>query len=103
MDAKRMRGDAYSPAVRKGTGRNANIILSPVKDFTSKGVQSNSAGDASGAFSLGDRVYHDAFGEGEVQGIKTIRGKEMVDVRFATGKISTFFTDGSPLEKLARD
>lgn len=103
LDAKRMRGDAYSPAVRKGTGRNANIILSPVKDFSSKGVQSNSVGDASGAFSLGDRVYHDAFGEGEVQGIKTIRGKEMVDVRFATGKVSTFFSDRAPLEKLARD
>ena len=98
-----MRGDAYSTAVRKGTGRNANIILSPVKDFTSNGGQSSSSGDAGGAFSLGDRVYHDAFGEGEVQGIKTIRGKEMVDVRFATGKVSTFFSDRAPLEKLARD
>jgi DNA helicase-2/ATP-dependent DNA helicase PcrA len=103
LDAKRMRGDAYSPTVRKGAGRNANIILSPVKDFTSRGAGSNSSGNASGAFSLGDRVYHDAFGEGEVQGIKTIRGKEMVDVRFATGKISTFFSDRAPLEKLARD
>lgn len=101
LDAKRMRNNAYGGAVRKGTGRNANIILDPVTAFPQKKeVESTTE---SGTFTLGDRVYHDAFGEGEVQNIKTIRGKEMVDVRFATGKITTFFSNSAALEKLARD
>jgi DNA helicase-2/ATP-dependent DNA helicase PcrA len=101
LDERRRRNQAYAGAVRKGTGRNANIIMAPVSTFSQKGEQaSQKRGESS--FALGDRVYHDAFGEGEVQGIKTVRGKEMVDVRFATGKFATFFTDRAPLEKLAR-
>lgn len=101
LDAKRMRNNAYGGAVRKGMGRNANIILDPVRDFSSKEKHVESQGG--GNFSLGDRVYHDSFGEGEVQNVKVIRGKEMVDVRFVTGKITTFFSNSAALEKLARD
>lgn len=101
LEAKRLRNNAYGGAVRKGTGRNANIILDPVRDFSPKARKAEPKGD--GAFSLGDRVYHDAFGEGEVQNVKIIRGKEMVDVRFVTGKITTFFSNSAALEKLASD
>jgi DNA helicase-2/ATP-dependent DNA helicase PcrA len=104
LDAKRIRNDAYGGAVRRGMGKNANIVLDPVKTFSSTAERTvPKRKSAQNSFSLGDRVYHDSFGEGEVQNIKTLRGKEMVDVRFATGKISTFFSDHAPLEKLARD
>ena len=102
LDAKRARGGAYGGAVRRGTGRNANIILDPVTSFRTQEKQTVSF-ERDRTFSRGDRVYHDAFGEGEVQAVKTIRGKEMIDVRFATGKFSTFFSDRAPLEKLASD
>ncbi len=104
LEAKRRQKITSGGVLQRGTGRNANIILDPVKHFTPKHQETQSSDSrSSNTFALGDRVYHDAFGEGEVQNIKTIRGKEMVDVRFATGKISTFFSDRAPLEKLARD
>lgn len=103
LEERRMRGDSYGGAVRRGTGRNANIILDPVKRFPANQSVSRPVQQADGSFSLGDRVYHEAFGEGEVQQVKTIRGKEMVEVRFATGKLSTFFSSTGVLEKLSRD
>ena len=102
LDERRNRNQAYSGAVRKGTGKHANIIVAPVSTFTKSGGTQPKKGSET-SFTLGDRVYHDAFGEGEVQGVRTIRGKEMVDVRFSTGKFATFFTDRAPLEKLARE
>ncbi len=98
LDTKRRRANSYGGAVRKGVGRNANIILSPVREFSKPKKQSSN-----NAFSLGDRVFHDDFGEGEVQNLKNLRGKEMVEVRFATGQITTFFANTAVLEKLAAD
>ncbi len=103
LDERRAQGSAYSgPAVRRGMGRNANIMLDPVNQFA-KPVKQSQANGSSGTFTAGTRVYHDAFGEGEVQRVKMIRGKEMVDVRFATGKFATFFSSSGALEKLASD
>ncbi|MFA7642259.1 MAG: UvrD-helicase domain-containing protein [Sphaerochaetaceae bacterium] len=102
LEERRMRQDSYGGALRKGMGRNANIILDPVRQFSSNGSKRPSQGPK-GSFELGDRVYHDIFGEGEVQGVRTVRGKEMVDVRFSTGKVTTFFSENVVLEKLARD
>ena len=102
LEERRIRQDSYSGALRKGMARNANIILDPVRQFSSNGSKRPSQGPK-GSFELGDRVYHDIFGEGEVQGVRTVRGKEMVDVRFSTGKVTTFFSENVVLEKLARD
>jgi hypothetical protein len=35
--------------------------------------------------------------------VRSGRGKQMSDVHFATGKVSTFFAANAVLEKLARD
>ncbi|MDD4219435.1 MAG: UvrD-helicase domain-containing protein [Sphaerochaetaceae bacterium] len=100
LDVKRQRSDAFGGAVRKGMGRNANIILAPVKQFVQP---KNERKNTNASFTLGDRVFHQDFGEGEVQNLKSLRGREMVEVRFASGKRTTFFTDAVQLEKLARD
>lgn len=100
LDVKRQRSDAFGGAVRKGMGRNANIILAPVKQFVQP---ENERKNSNASFTLGDRVFHQDFGEGEVQNLKSLRGREMVEVRFASGKRTTFFTDAVQLEKLARD
>ncbi len=102
LDERRAKGSAYGGAVRRGTGRNANIILDPVAQFAKPESRADSA-EAVASLSVGTRVYHDSFGEGEVQRVKMIRGKEMVDVRFATGKFATFFSSSGALEKLASD
>lgn len=85
LDAKRM--------LARGTVRSLNK--------NSISVPGEKSGDEDRRlFVLGDRVYHDAFGEGEVQNIRTAGGRQLVDVLFATGKAATFFSSASALEKV---
>lgn len=85
LDVKRM--------LARGTVRsvNKNSISVPEK---------KSGDEDKRLFVLGDRVYHDAFGEGEVQNIRTAGGRQLVDVLFATGKAATFFSSAPALEKV---
>jgi DNA helicase-2/ATP-dependent DNA helicase PcrA len=102
LEQRRVRASAYGGELRKGMGKHANIILTPVRQFGQDEAKSV-ASSSEGSYRLGDRVYHDAFGEGEVRGVRSVRGKQMIDVHFATGKVSTFFAANAVLEKLARD
>ena len=63
---RRRQKSSFGPAVRKGVGRHANIILTPVQKFEQKQEKKELA------FELGNRVYHDEYGEGEVQKVREL-------------------------------
>jgi hypothetical protein len=48
-------------------------------------------------------VFHDSYGEGEVHSVRMLRDRQLVDVRFRTGRTASFFSDVAPLEKLGSD
>lgn len=75
--------------------RNANITLTPVKSFAPTKEKRQKS-----TFTLGDRVYHESYGEGEVQKVTLLRGKEIIEVGFSTGHRATFFGENHVLEKL---
>jgi hypothetical protein len=83
--------------IRQGF-RNQNIIRhTPKFDERSKQVATEKI---SRSFQLGDRVYHEQYGEGEVRQVRALKERTIVDVTFATGKKATFFADAPMLEKL---
>ncbi|NLV83565.1 MAG: UvrD-helicase domain-containing protein [Spirochaetales bacterium] len=83
--------------IRQGF-RNQNIIRhTPKFDERSKQVATEKI---SRSFKLGDRVYHEQYGEGEVRQVRALKDRTIVDVAFATGKKATFFADAPMLEKL---
>ena len=104
LDEKRMRSGSFaSPHAGHrdayGGFRNSNIVGVPVKP-----VASIAPGKTPGKnFNLGDHVYHDSYGEGEIQSVRTLRDRQLVDVIFQTGRKASFFSDAAPLEKLAAD
>lgn len=51
-------------------------------------------------FSLGERVFHEEYGEGLVQDIRSLREREIVDVVFSSGRRASFFASAPALEKL---
>ncbi len=79
-----------------GGGLNHPNILKSVQSFREekKVVQKKS----SGSFSPGRRVYHDTYGEGEVQKVTMVRGNELVEVAFLSGDRKTFFASSGVLE-----
>jgi DNA helicase-2/ATP-dependent DNA helicase PcrA len=81
----------YGNIIRRG----ATVVPLPVKRFEQ--------GAKKQGFSLGDRVYHSEYGEGEVQSAKTLRGKGMIEVQFANGQKISFFAENAVLEKVAID
>jgi DNA helicase II / ATP-dependent DNA helicase PcrA len=112
LDEKRIRAGAYGkktqtlgPGLHRGfssgnTSRNSNIISITPKPIVPLATRDAIEGRS---FNLGDRVYHDSYGEGEVQAIRVLRERQLVDVRFGAGKTASFFSDVAPLEKLAND
>jgi len=52
-------------------------------------------------YKLGDRVYSDEYGTGEVRKVTFNGNEEVVLVQFATGKTATFLPRYTPLEKVA--
>ncbi len=54
-------------------------------------------------FSTGDRVYHEAYGNGYITSAWREDGREVVTVQFETGMKARFLPDYSPLEKVAHD
>jgi DNA helicase-2/ATP-dependent DNA helicase PcrA len=79
---------------RKESLNRSNIIKS-VHTFAAKKAQRVQDDKK---FSLGMRVLHESYGEGEVQSINNLRGREMVEVRFDNGKKATFFSSSGVLE-----
>jgi len=102
-----------------GPPRNQNIFTVPVKPvasvLTPRAVdlpktdkpgfpkQTVPKTTEAGGFKLGERVFHDSYGEGEVQSVRMLRDRQLVDVRFRTGRTASFFSDVAPLEKLGSD
>lgn len=71
-----------------------------------KGLESPAAcpeADASKSFPLGQRVYSDNYGAGEVVQVKDRNGKEIIDVRFDSGRKATFISQYASLEKIGND
>jgi DNA helicase-2/ATP-dependent DNA helicase PcrA len=89
-------------AVQGRSFRNANIIRSASREVPVLSVATASQGrrDTTAAYRVGDAVYHEEYGEGEVRSIHQLRDRQMVDVRFATGKAVSFFADSALLEKI---
>ncbi len=87
---------AGNPFAGGGGYTNPNI-LKTVNSFRKEKqqVQKRSPG---GKFSPGRRVFHDTYGEGEVQKVTNVRGNELVEVRFLSGSAKTFFASSGVLE-----
>ncbi len=73
-------------------------ILKAVHSFQKEKQSQKKAG---GSFSPGRRVYHDTYGEGEVQKVTNVRGNELVEVRFLSGSAKTFFASSGVLEVIS--
>ncbi len=91
LETRRQRS-SLGGGLYKGFNRTAKVEVTPVQSFVKET-----------SYNLGDRVYHHDFGEGEVQKLKEMRGRAMIDVYFTTGRVVTFFTDSALLEKLGKD
>jgi DNA helicase-2/ATP-dependent DNA helicase PcrA len=112
LDEKRIRAGAYGnktqtlgPGLHRGfstdnASRNSNIVSITPKPIAAVAVRNVVEGRS---FNLGDRVFHDSYGEGEVQAIRVLRERQLVDVRFGAGRTVSFFSDVAPLEKLGND
>ncbi len=112
LDEKRIKSNAYGKKTQKlGPGlhrgfstdnamRNSNIVSITPKPIAAVAVRNVVEGRS---FNLGDRVFHDSYGEGEVQAIRVLRERQLVDVRFGAGRKASFFSDVAPLEKLGND
>jgi DNA helicase-2/ATP-dependent DNA helicase PcrA len=64
------------------------FVNAPKEDTTTQSVE----------YKVGMKVYHDQYGEGFVQHVKTMKGKVMVEVVFNSSKVATFFAFSRVLE-----
>lgn len=67
------------------------------------GDEKQSKAASSAAYAAGDRVYHDQYGSGYITESSMENGREMVTVRFDTGKPAKFISKYARLEKIAQD
>ncbi|NCB02167.1 MAG: ATP-dependent helicase, partial [Spirochaetia bacterium] len=92
----------YGSLENKRIHHNANIFTSSPKaailNSVTKFVNSASHQEEKKLYTLGMKVFHDQYGEGLIQQIKSMKGKEMIDVRFSSGKNATFFASSQVLE-----
>ncbi len=84
-------GASGSPIIQKGFGPKA-------KTFSMKTV--NEEKDGEPLFPLGQRVYSDSYGEGEVIALKKSGDREVIEVRFFNGRKATFISKFAQLEKI---
>lgn len=116
LDGKRLRSGSFaSPGGYSGSGfqpglqgnRHANIVRSPEKTtpVSAAALVASSTQDApsSQVFHPGDRVRHASYGDGEVLAVRDLRGRQVADVRFQSGRTASFIIAVAPLEKLAND
>ncbi len=74
-------------------------ILNSVKKFVN--APKDETSPQSVEYKVGMKVYHDEYGEGFVQDIKSMRGKVMVEVIFNSSKVATFFAFSRVLEVIS--
>lgn len=84
-------GASGAPIIQKGFGNNA-------KTFTMKTVHEAKEGEP--LFPVGQRVYSDSYGEGEVVTLRMSGDREVIEVRFFNGKKTTFISKFAQLEKI---
>jgi hypothetical protein len=60
-------------------------------------------GESDRHFPLGQRVYSDSYGPGQVVLVKDRNGKEIIDVNFDSGRKATFISRYASLEKIGND
>ncbi|KAF5035057.1 ATP-dependent DNA helicase PcrA [anaerobic digester metagenome] len=80
--------------IRKGFGDNA-------KTFTMKTVHTEA--DGGPLFPVGQRVYSDSYGEGEVVTVRMNGDREVIEVRFSGGRKATFISKFAQLEKIGSE
>jgi len=97
----------YGALGQKREKHNANMfsstgkgdILNSVKKFVN--APKDETSPQSVEYKVGMKVYHDEYGEGFVQDIKSMRGKVMVEVVFNSSKVATFFAFSRVLEVIS--
>ncbi|MCF0262625.1 MAG: hypothetical protein HUK23_06915, partial [Sphaerochaetaceae bacterium] len=52
------------------------------------------------SFNVGDRIRSDMYGEGTITGKRSFAGREVLDVKFDSGKTGTFASDKVTFEKI---
>ncbi len=82
------------PTVTKGIGGPTVPLPAAAKPPVS---------DPSKHFELGQKVYSESYGTGEVIAVKVPNGKEVIDVLFENGRKATFFSQYASLEKIGND
>ncbi|MGE4455221.1 MAG: ATP-dependent helicase [Sphaerochaeta sp.] len=80
-----------TPLIQKGFGSKA-------KTFSMKTV--NEAKEGEPLFPVGQRVYSDSYGEGEVTKLRMSGDREVIEVSFFNGKQTTFISKFAQLEKI---
>jgi DNA helicase-2/ATP-dependent DNA helicase PcrA len=84
-------GSSGAHIIQKGFGGNA-------KTFRMKTVHEAKEGEP--LFPVGQRVYSDSYGEGEVVTLRKSGDREVIEVRFFNGKKTTFISKFAQLEKI---
>lgn len=87
-------GSSGGSLIQKGFGANA-------KTFAMKTVHDEA--DAGPLFPVGQRVYSDSYGEGEVVNVRMNGDREVIEVRFGGGRKATFISKFAQLEKIGSE
>jgi len=87
-------GNSGGNLIQQGFGTKA-------KTFTMQTTHAAKEGEA--LFPLGQRVYSDSYGEGEVVEVRMSGDREVIEVRFHTGRKATFISKFAQLEKIGSD
>lgn len=94
------------PAAKPQWGTNAGNLIrqgfgSKAKSFTMKTEHQGKEGEH--LFPVGQRVYSDSYGEGEVVSLKMSGDREVIEVNFMGGRKATFISKFAQLEKIGGD
>ena len=77
---------------------NIRNMKSPV--LIKKGAASAPAKPASVTYEVGDRIRSEFYGEGTISGKRQFAGREVLDVKFDSGRTGTFACDKVTFEKI---
>lgn len=97
---------SFSASSSKGWGSEGSNLIQ--KGFGEKKTafvmkQAHQEKEGESLFPLGQRVYSDQYGEGEVTALKKSGDREVIDVHFVGGRKATFISKFAQLEKIGSD
>lgn len=87
-------GSSGGPLIQQGFGSKA-------KTFSMKTTHSEPDGGV--LFPVGQRVYSESYGEGEVVNVRPNGDREVIEVRFSGGRKATFISKFAQLEKIGSE